>query len=91
MKQIQNLQKLIGDDLTDKMKAQEISQYQIHITQAICTQGTLTRILRGQSGGSVNLKILFDIYSFLGYDKIKLKDKENGIDIEIPLVSRIEV
>ena len=78
---MKNIQKLISEDLKKLMKEKNVSEYTIHRKEGICSQPTLAKILRGDESNKLNIKVIFDIYKFLGEDKIVLRSDSVFVEI----------
>jgi hypothetical protein len=76
------IQKLIGKDLKEKIAESGKSKYYFWSNLQICSEPTLTSILNGRGGDSLNLKLLFNLYKALGYDAINIKDGDNNLIIK---------
>jgi hypothetical protein len=69
---IKELQTLIGNDIKEKMYKKAVSKYEMHRKMSVCSEPTLTRILEGESGKTINLDLLFKIYKALGEKEINI-------------------
>jgi len=70
---IDSINKLLGEDLSLKMKNKNISDYKIHTKLNICSMYNLTKIKKGYNIKSLPLYIIIDIYKAIGEDCIDIK------------------
>ncbi len=73
---------LIGKDLSQKIKENKKTKYYFHSNLNICSEPTLTAILNGKGGNSLNLSVIFQLYKAMGYAEINIKDGEKTLIIK---------
>jgi len=71
------INKGIGIDLSKKLTDKKISQYYIHTVLGLCSQPTLTKILKGNNGNNIPLSKIIDIYKAIGEKEINIEN--NGV------------
>jgi hypothetical protein len=76
------IHQLIGKDLTEKIKESNKKPYHYYSKLKICSEPTLTSIMKGNGGNKLNLKVLFELYRAMGYNEINIKDGEKGLLIK---------
>lgn len=73
---MERVYKAIGKDIEQKLKEKKVSKYHIHTSLNICSQNTLTVILKGESKNSYPFDKVKNIYKALGEKEINISSKD---------------
>ena len=80
---MREIHKYLATDLKSKMAEKKVTMYEICKVRKICSDPTIRKIISGNGGGTIPMRVIIEIYKYLGYSEIKIDEPGFVLNVKL--------